>query len=92
MWETDDALIIEIELPGMKRKDVEVEVEGDQLRITGERRTTLTHSGRHYYQIERVYGQFRWQLRLPHRIDREAIEARFRSGVLMLILPKKNRP
>ena len=42
MWETNDALIIEIELPGMRRKDVTVEVEGNQLRITGERRATVT--------------------------------------------------
>lgn len=92
VWETDDALIVEIELPGMKRKDVAVEVEGDQLRITGERHATVTHSRRHYYQSERSSGQFRRQLRLPHSVDREAIQARFRSGILTLKLPKKNPP
>jgi len=92
IWETDDALIVEIELPGVKRQDVSVEVDGDRLHITGERRTSVTRSGRHYYQMERTSGRFTRQLRLPHNADRDAIQARFRSGVLTLRIPKKNQP
>jgi HSP20 family protein len=90
MWETDDALIVEIELPGVKRKDVAVEVDGDRLRITGERRTSVTRGGRHYYQMERTSGRFTRQLRLPRDADRDAIQARFRAGILTLTIPKQN--
>lgn len=86
--ETDEALIIEIDLPGVTRKDVTVEVEGDVLRIGGVRRATITHRGRHYYQVERVTGRFARQLQLPRSVDREAIRARFRAGILTITLPK----
>jgi HSP20 family protein len=92
IWETDDSLIVEIELPGVKRQDVAIEVDGDRLLITGERRTSVAHRGRHYYQMERTLGRFTRQLRLPHDADRDAIQARFRSGVLTLKIPKKSQP
>jgi HSP20 family protein len=91
MVETDQAIIVEVELPGMTRKDVHVEVEGDVLRITGERRTATERRGRYYHQTERRYGRFERQLRLPRSIDRDAIQARFHSGILTLTLPKRAR-
>lgn len=91
IWETDDTLVIEIELPGVKRQDIAVEVDGDRLHITGERRTSVVRRGRHYYQMERTSGRFTRQLRLPHNADRDAIQARFRSGVLTLRIPKNNQ-
>jgi HSP20 family protein len=92
MVETDEAIIVEIELPGMTRKDVHVEVEGDMLRLTGERRATLERQGRHHHYTERRYGRFARQLRLPSSVDREAIRARFHAGILTITLPKKARP
>jgi HSP20 family protein len=87
--ETDEAIIVEVELPGMERKDVRVEVEGESLHITGERRATVERRGRQYYQVERSYGRFARQLRLPSTVERERIRARFRAGILTITLPKK---
>ena len=92
MVETDEAIIVEVELPGVDRQDVSVDVQGDILRITGERRTTVAQRGRHYHRTERQYGRFERQLRLPLRVDREAIQAEFRTGILTLTLPKHRRP
>ena len=89
MAETDDAIVIEVELPGVQRKDVRVEVEGDMLRISGERRVEVQRRGRYYHRTERHYGSFQRQLRLPHSVDRTAIQARFQAGVLIITLPKK---
>lgn len=89
MCETDDAIVIEVELPGVQRKDVHVEVEGDVLRITGERRTETQRRNRHYHRTERQYGRFERLLQLPHSVDRTAIQARFQAGVLIITLPKK---
>lgn len=87
--ETDEAIIVEVELPGVQRKDVHVEVQADLLRITGERRAAIERRGRHYHRTERQYGRFERQLRLPLTVDREAIHARFRAGILIITLPKK---
>jgi HSP20 family protein len=91
MWETDEAVIVEVELPGVAHEDVAVEVEGDILRIAGERRATVERAGRHYYQVERITGHFTRQWRLPHSIDRDAIAAAFKDGVLTLTLLKRSR-
>ncbi len=89
MCETDKAIIVEVELPGVRREDIRIEVEGEVLRITGERRaTTTTQQGRNYFRVEQHYGQFQRQLRLPRSVNREAIEAEFEAGVLTLTLPK----
>lgn len=87
--ETGEAIIVEVELPGVERRDVRVEVEGDVLRITGERRATVERRARQYYRMERSYGRFERQLRLPATVDRAGIQARFRAGILTITLPKK---
>ena len=90
--ETAAAIIVEVELPGVKRQDVQVEVEGDILRITGERRATVQRRGWQYHHTEQSYGRFARELRLPRTVDREAIHAHFRAGVLTITLPKKTTP
>lgn len=89
MAETDEAIIVEVELPGVERKDVGVEVEGDVLRITGERRATVERQERQYYRTERSYGRFERQLPLPSSVDRDKIHASFHAGILTITLPKK---
>ena len=86
--ETGEAIIVEVELPGIERKDVRVEVDGEVLRITGERRGTVERQGRQYYRMERSYGRFERRLRLPATVDRAGIQARFRAGILTITLPK----
>lgn len=87
--ETAAALIVEVELPGVEEQDVHVEVEGDTLRISGTRRTTVERQERHYHHMEQSYGSFTRTLRLPRTVDREAIQANFAAGVLTITLPKK---
>lgn len=88
MVETEDAIIVEIELPGMQREDVYVEVQGNTLRIAGERRLTTERQGRNFHYLERHYGHFERQLPLPSSVDRSAIRADFNNGVLTVTLPK----
>jgi HSP20 family protein len=87
--ETAEAIIIEVELPGVRREDVRIEVEGDSVRITGERRIATQRQGRNYYHLEQSFGRFARQLRLPYMVDREAIRAEFDAGILTLTLPKR---
>lgn len=90
MVETDDAIIVEIELPGMQRQDVRVEVQDDKLWIVGERHLTTQRQGRNSYFLERHFGHFERQIPLPHSVDRNAIRADFSEGVLTVTLPKPN--
>jgi HSP20 family protein len=89
MAETEAAIVVEVELPGVERKDVRIEVEGDVLCISGERQATAEHRERQYYRMERSYGRFERQLPLPASVDREAIRAQFQEGILTITLPKK---
>ena len=91
MCETPEAIIVEVELPGVRREDVRIEVEGDFLHITGERRTTTERQERNYYRLERRYGRFARQLRLPSTVARERIRAEFEAGILIITLPKRER-
>ena len=84
--ETDDAYLVEIDLPGVDRKDLTVEVAGDQLRVSGEivekeKLGWLRHRSR------RV-GQFSYQTLLPGGIDAEHISADLADGVLSVRAPK----
>jgi HSP20 family protein len=89
MAETEAAIIVEVELPGVERDNVHIEVEGDVLRISGERHATVAHQERQYSRIERSYGRFERQLPLPAAADREGIHAQFQAGILTITLPKK---
>jgi HSP20 family protein len=88
--ETNAVIIVAVELPGVKRQDVRVEVEGDMLHITGERRATVEHQESQYSRMERSYGRFERHLRLPASVDRAGIRAEFRAGILTITLPKKD--
>ena len=89
MVETDEAILIDVELPGVKREDVRLEVEDEMLNIAGERRAQAERQGRNYHYLEQQYGRFERQLRLPRTVDREAIRAEFDNGILSITLPKK---
>jgi HSP20 family protein len=91
MCETPEAIIVEVELPGVRREDVRIELEGDFLYISGERRTNSERQERNYYRLERSYGRFERQLRLPGSVVREAIRAEFNAGILSITLPKRER-
>jgi len=87
---TKDAYRIDVELPGVKHDDVDVEVVGgDTLVVRGEKRDQREDRGEGYIFSERAYGRFERAFDLPSDIDAEAIEADFADGVLTLKLPRK---
>lgn len=84
--ETEDAYLLFAELPGLDRDDVDLEIEGRMLTLSGERRPTPVR-GR-FQRMECSHGRFRRSFRLDGSIDAERIEARMRHGVLEITLPK----
>ena len=69
-----------------------LEVEGDVLHITGQRRAMAARQGRNYHYLEQHYGGFERQLRLSRTVDRNTIQAEFNSGILSITRPKQRDP
>ncbi|MFX4220398.1 MAG: Hsp20/alpha crystallin family protein [Thalassobaculum sp.] len=85
-----DAYVIEIELPGVKEEDIHVEVHGDQMTVSGEKRNSRDEKTDSYIFSERTYGAFRRSFRFPPDVDESGIEAHCEDGILRLTLPKKS--
>ena len=80
--ETETAYRIELDLPGLTKKDININFENGVLTISGERTENNEDEGRTYYRTERYYGSFSRSFTFPKRIDIESIKAHFRNGVL----------
>ncbi len=87
--ETDDALLVEAELPGIDKKDVNVEVKDGVLTISGERKFEKDVKEENVHRIERSYGRFVRSFSLPTNVDTDKVEATMKDGVLSVRLPKK---
>jgi HSP20 family protein len=88
VWEDNEAVIVEAELPGLDLKDLEIYVTGkNQLAIKGERKPVKVEKGV-WHRQERGFGSFVRVLTLPVEVNREKVEARFENGVLVVKLAK----
>ena len=83
------AYVIEIELPGVREEDIHVEVHGDQMTVSGEKRSSRDEKTDSYIFSERTYGSFRRSFRFPPDVDGSGIEAHSEDGILRITLPKK---
>ncbi|CBG75414.1 MULTISPECIES: Hsp20/alpha crystallin family protein [Streptomyces] len=84
--ESDDAFRVEIELPGVRSQDIDVEANGQELVVTGEIKEK-EHKGVLRRSTRRT-GAFEYRLRLPGEVDTEKINARMSDGVLTITVPK----
>jgi len=84
--ETDDAYVVEAELPGVAREDIDVDLTGRELTITGERKE-VERRGWFRHRSRRV-GKFHYAVTLPHEVDADRIEATLADGVLTVRAPK----
>jgi HSP20 family protein len=87
--ETDSSLSLMVELPGLKREDVEITVENNVLTIRGERKFEKDVDQESYHRIERSYGAFSRSFTLPSNVATDKVEAKFEDGVLRIELPKR---
>ena len=87
VWEDDQNVYAEAELPGLKMQDLEILACGSELTIRGERKNGVSGEAT-YHRRERGTGSFVRVLRLPVPVDAEKIEAALKAGVLTVTLPK----
>jgi HSP20 family protein len=87
--EKNGAYVVKGELPGVKKEDIRVSVDGAQVTLEAEVKQEKTASDERVLHTERSYGKVSRVFTLPQEVDEAAVEARFQDGVLELKLPKK---
>jgi HSP20 family protein len=87
--ETDDAYLIRADVPGISADDVEVNVTGDQLQISGQREHKKEETEGEYRTYERAYGSFARTFTIPDEVEADHIHCKLDNGVLDVVLPKK---
>lgn len=86
--ETDEAIQVSAELPGMTADDIEINCERDRLRIRGEKTSEESRNEEGVYHTERSFGAFERIIALPHEVDVDKAEASFKNGVLTVEIPR----
>jgi HSP20 family protein len=86
--ETTDAVKVRAEIPGIEPKEIQVTLEGQLLTVKGEKRQEHEEKGERFYRTERTYGSFVRTIRLPAPVEGKKVEATFKNGVLMVLMPK----
>jgi HSP20 family protein len=86
VYETDDCIVVKVEIAGMAEEDFAISLEAKRLIISGVRRDPAAKLG--YQQMEVLYGHFETQVLLPRAVEVEKIEARYQNGFLSVRLPK----
>jgi HSP20 family protein len=89
IYENKDQIVLEAELPGMKRDDFELSVENNIITLRGERQFEKKEDSDNYHRVERSYGSFTRSFTLPQSVSAEGATAEYRNGVLRVTLPKR---
>jgi len=86
--ENDKEYHLALELPGIKREDIDVQMNGDWLQISGERKYPEEDTKRKFRRVERFYGHFSRRFKIPEDADRIKISAEYRDGLLQVSIAK----
>lgn len=86
--ENEKSFQLMVSLPGMKKEDIQIGIEGDVLTISGERKLNSDTKSEKIHMVESYYGKFSRSFNLPEHVDKQKIDASFTDGILHLSLPK----
>ncbi|BCD60927.1 MULTISPECIES: Hsp20/alpha crystallin family protein [unclassified Nitratiruptor] len=86
--EDEKAYYVEVDLPGVKKEDINVEVKDNVLVLSGERKFKKEEEDKGYKRVESFFGKFERRFTLPADADAEKIEAKVEDGVLTIVIPK----
>ena len=89
--ETDDAVVVRAEVPGLEAKDIDLSVMGNTLTIRGEKKEEAEEKEKNYRYHEVRYGAFSRAIDLPASVDVEHVKAECKKGVLTVTLPKTEK-
>jgi HSP20 family protein len=86
--ETEKELIIEAEIPGIKKEDISINLSNGLLSIKGEKKHETKEEKENYHCIERRYGTFKRNMQLPVEVDSDKVDATYKDGLLTITIPK----
>lgn len=92
VYETPEAFVLQVELPGICEDDLEIQVDGDVIVLRGERRPLEKARPESFHRMERSYGAFARSFQLTAPVDPDRVSAQFRDGLLRLELSKLRAP
>lgn len=87
--ESDEAITVDAEMPGLKQEEIQVKVEEGVLTISAERKQEKDEKTKSVHRLERYYGRMERKLALPASVEDGKVEAAYKDGVLHVTLPKK---
>lgn len=88
VFEDDERIVVRLEVPGMDKRDFDIEVRDDALVVSGEKRFEREASDGRYRMLQCAYGSFRRVVPLPERVHPDKASARYKDGVLRVELKK----
>ena len=88
MSETDTAIDVRMDLPGITAKEIDIQVNGNMLTVAGERKEEKEEKGKTFHRVERLYGNFSRSVTLPCSVNEDEVAAEYKDGVLTIKLPK----
>ena len=88
--ETDTAYLLKGEIPGVKKEDVKITIEGGMLTIQGERKQEKEEKGKKFHRVECSYGSFLRSFRMPDDADENNVKAEFKDGMINVTLAKSS--
>ena len=88
LYQSNDNVMAVVELPGIRKEDLEISLHDGTLTISGERKRESSSNGEKAERTERYVGTFRRSIALPTRVDANKVSATYRDGILTVTLPK----
>ncbi len=88
VWAAEDSALVTAEIPGLSKDDLEINVTGDTLTLSGVRKSEKVPEGSQYHRRERKFGEFSRSIQLPYTVDVNKVKATFKNGVLKVELPR----
>src|SRR5438105_6076172 len=88
LYQNNDNVVAVVELPGMRKEDIEISLHDGMLTIGGERKSENGANGENATRTERFTGKFRRSITLPTRVDANKVNATYKEGLLTITLPK----
>ena len=88
LYEDKENLFVKVELPGLKKDEIEVSMHDGTLSISGERKAATEDSSRQTFRSERFFGRFHRTVELPKPVAVDKIKAAYKDGILTVTLPK----
>lgn len=89
VFETDDAVVVRVEIAGVRGEDLRVQVDGEMLRVSGVRRAPTEPKPKRLHRMEIAFGPFEREVRIALPFDRDGVVAHLEDGLLTITLPKR---